>query len=243
MALLNCRGMALLTWFTDSSAMASVPLVPVSWDASAPCHDLRCGSLWPEPTGLPAGYPGVLNTESAWFGPDMARKSDEFIYRLSGPEIMELEKGLQHFKSTGRSLSRSLRCMLTLFRFGIGRGPCHTNHVSPAGIRKAARQDLRRHLLRTRFRPGPGPRPPEVCCRGSDPALSWHPNPHRRPTGPTRQEGKHAWFVPTLRHKSLALPFANLAAVHIVADSSTAEKAQHHRHSTSAIVSLPLHLV
>lgn len=81
--------------------MASVPFCPVSWDASAPGHEVRCGTLCPEPTGLPNGYPGVLETESAWFGPDMARKSGEFIYRLSGSEIMELEEGLQHFK--GRS--------------------------------------------------------------------------------------------------------------------------------------------
>lgn len=51
----------------------------------------------PGSSGLPPGFPASLNTQLAWTG-EQFKNDDSYIYRLSAPEITEMESALQHFK-------------------------------------------------------------------------------------------------------------------------------------------------
>jgi hypothetical protein len=72
--------------------------------ATAATHtllDVNHHNPLPDSSGLPANFPGILNSPMAWTGREFMRESD-YVYRFEDAEIQELEAALEHFKGVPR---------------------------------------------------------------------------------------------------------------------------------------------
>lgn len=50
------------------------------------------------PTGLPDGFPSLLDVPMAWTGAQFVGRDSDYIHTLSESDLHEAESALQHFK-------------------------------------------------------------------------------------------------------------------------------------------------
>ncbi|KAH7163070.1 hypothetical protein B0J13DRAFT_615672 [Dactylonectria estremocensis] len=84
--------------------MASLMAVPVI--GSAPAFELGRAAAGRsvrvvEPTGLPDGFPQVLDLPMAWTGAQFVDHESDYIHQLSESDLQEAENALNHFKALG----------------------------------------------------------------------------------------------------------------------------------------------
>lgn len=234
--------------------MASTTAKPIIRAAAGPCPDTGCNSARAGPSALPKGFPRRVQNKSAWNGPALAPNESDYIMTLTDSHIQLLEAALSFFKGklirlhcplpstpvprAGTHRNPDLRTKRLLAdRFpGLGLdGGQVTREVFPLpGL------DKRLDQVSQDIHSGRG----FGLVRGLDPKkysvedltlLHLGIQSHIADTQ-GRQDKKGnmlGWSCPRL---AFACPSSNPCSVHIVADNSTAQKANHHRHSTAPIV-------
>jgi len=182
---------------------------------------------------LPTGFPDVLDSSMAWAGTDFAKHSD-FILRLNDVDIKEAEEALEHFKgSTALQPLSGVPADGRVTALGLD-GDLMSRQSFPL-----PNLGPRLDRFRLNLHDGTG----FGLIRGLDPQRyavedltmlhlgiqCYIANRQGRQDKKGNMLGSSS-AAPCPRHGADTCP------VHIVADNSSRERANHHRHSTAPIV-------
>lgn len=95
------RNSPLIILSVTEAAMAPELNGPVIGSRIAPTHDVAFPAPLVEVSGLPNGFPAMLDSPLAWSGRQFKRDSD-YVFRLEEPHLIEIDHALQEFKSKPR---------------------------------------------------------------------------------------------------------------------------------------------
>lgn len=90
-------------WPTAKDPSDEVDRPEISWIPSYKAFRDRVETLkalYPNrPTTVPAGWPAQVNAARAWAGSDF-KSEDDYTLELASEDVLEIEAGLAHFKSS-----------------------------------------------------------------------------------------------------------------------------------------------
>lgn len=212
--------------------------------------DHGCNGPAADMPGLPGGFPSVLNTESSWTGQDFSLDSHKSILNLSAADIKELENALETFKSTSLPpLSDSRRAgLLTLLSDSGQDGGNVTRDTFKLPVLGDTLRQVSQDVNSGRgFAVVRGLDPRKYCVE--DLTLLYLgiqvyiANEQGRQDKKGNMLGECVLELACCHSAYLGVATDDVVLpVHIIADNSTAQHAEHHRHSTSSIVSSPFTL-
>ncbi|GKT48341.1 TBC domain-containing protein C1778.09 [Colletotrichum spaethianum] len=201
--------------------MAPSAVGPVVGATTAPAahhiHHIEYHAPVAEIPGLPTGFPETVVDESAWTGPQFTRES-QYTYNLTNADLEELAAALKHFKGIpGLDGDLVNKDNFPLPILGAALGRVARDIHCGKGFAVVRGLDPQKHSVEDLT----------VLYLGIQGYIA---NQRGR-------QDKKGNMLGT-RHSPIVFASANLltpVTVHIVADNTSQAKADHHRHSTSAI--------